>query len=91
MAGMAMPTRWRPLVLPGFAGTSKLGMLVNLSAGIHGEDGEHSRIAGDHEQDTPTANSRLAYTGAFGQRSRQAGIEGIDGELLEPGTDALLR
>ena len=91
MAGMAMPTRWRPLVLPGFAGTSKLGMLVNLSAGIHGKNANHSCLAVDKEQDTPTANSRLADTGAFGQRSRQAGIEGIDGELLEPGTDALLR
>ena len=37
MAGRAKPTRWWPLELPGFvAKTSKLGVLVDLSAGIHG-------------------------------------------------------
>ena len=42
-------------------------------------------------QDTPTANTRLADTGAFGQRSRQTGIEWINCELFEPRADALLR
>ena len=73
------------------AGTSTLGMLVDLSARIYGEDGGHSRIAVGQDEDTPTANARFAHTGAVSKRSRQAGINGIDGELPEPGADALLR
>jgi hypothetical protein len=56
-------------------------MLVNLTAGIDGQDGNHFGFAINGKDDAPAAHTSLPQTGKFGQWSAEARIEGIFGQL----------
>ena len=66
-------------------------MLVNLTPGIDGQDGDHFAFAINGKDDAPAAHTRLPQTVTFGQWSAEARIEGVFGQLYSAPSDSSLR